>query len=342
MTKSALIAGVTGQDGAYLAEFLLEKGYAVRALVYRHQPEGIDSGNVEFVSGNILEPDSLDQAAQGCGIICHMACQHDLFGPPKFERFNSEVFDNSVKGTFNMLEAARKAGCVKQFVYTSSDAVFAAIFKKYDSPITEQVQVFPRPGRMYAVAKALGEDMCRYYLQAYDLPYTVLRIGWSLGPEDLLKTFGFDFWGRFASPQERQALAPELAGGKAVVEPVCPDGRSVSIHLGDADDTAEGIILAIEKQEKALNQIFFGIKKLMDQEAKSSETLSLIKTAILPQARQSLESALSGYGVDKVDFLSLLDTQVTLLDWEIKYHRELADYEQTLANLEQTVGKSLF
>jgi len=100
--------------------------------------------------------------------------------------------------------------------------------------------------------------------------------------------------------------------------------------------------VAQEAYNKARNQIFLGIKKLMDQEAKSSETLTLIKTAILPQARQSLESALAGYGVDKVDFLSLLDTQVTLLDWEIKYHRELADYEQTLANLEQTVGKSLF
>ena len=100
--------------------------------------------------------------------------------------------------------------------------------------------------------------------------------------------------------------------------------------------------VAQEAYNKARNQIFLGIKKLIDQEAKSSETLTLIKTAILPQARQSLESALAGYGVDKVDFLSLLDTQATLLDWEIKYHRELADYEQNLANLEQTVGKSLF
>ena len=100
--------------------------------------------------------------------------------------------------------------------------------------------------------------------------------------------------------------------------------------------------VAQEAYNKVRNQIFLGIKKLMDQEAKSSETLTLIKTAILPQARQSLESALAGYGVDKVDFLSLLDTQVTLLNWEIKYHRELADYEKTLAKLEQTVGKSLF
>ncbi len=100
--------------------------------------------------------------------------------------------------------------------------------------------------------------------------------------------------------------------------------------------------VAQEAYNKAKNQIFLGIKELMDQEAKSSETLKLIKTAILPQARQSLESALAGYGVDKVDFLTLLNNQVTLLGWEIKYHRELADYEKTLAALEQTVGKSLF
>ena len=100
--------------------------------------------------------------------------------------------------------------------------------------------------------------------------------------------------------------------------------------------------VAQEAYNKARNQIFLSIKELMDKEAKSSETLKLIKTAILPQARQSLDSALAGYGVDKVDFLTLLNNQVTLLDWEIKYHRELANYEQTLANLEQTVGKSLF
>ncbi len=100
--------------------------------------------------------------------------------------------------------------------------------------------------------------------------------------------------------------------------------------------------VAQEAYNKAKNQIFLRIKELMDQETKSSETLKLIKTAILPQARQSLDSAMAGYGVDKVDFLTLLDTQVTLLDWEIKYHRELTNYEQTLANLEQTVGKSLF
>ncbi len=90
------------------------------------------------------------------------------------------------------------------------------------------------------------------------------------------------------------------------------------------------------------NNIFLKIKGITDEEARTGETLSLIKTGILPQARQSLEAALAGYSVDKVDFLTLLNNQVTLFNWEIKYHRELTTYEKNLADLERTVGKDLF
>ena len=93
---------------------------------------------------------------------------------------------------------------------------------------------------------------------------------------------------------------------------------------------------------KAKNQIFLAIKIALDKEAKGSQLIKLIKSGIIPQARQSLESALAAYSVDKVDFLTLIDNQVTLLKWEIKYHRELTDYEQNLAMLENLVGKELF
>ena len=97
-----------------------------------------------------------------------------------------------------------------------------------------------------------------------------------------------------------------------------------------------------EGYDKAKNQVYLAIKIALDQEAKSSKLIKLIKTGIIPQARQSLESALAAYSVDKVDFLTLIDNQVTLLKWEIKYHRELTDYEQNLAMLENLVGKELF
>lgn len=90
------------------------------------------------------------------------------------------------------------------------------------------------------------------------------------------------------------------------------------------------------------NQVFLKIKELMEEEKQGADTLSLIGKGIIPQARQSLESALGGYPVDKVDFLTLLDNQVTLFKWEIKYHKELTDYEKNLAELEHVVGKQLF
>jgi outer membrane protein, heavy metal efflux system len=97
-----------------------------------------------------------------------------------------------------------------------------------------------------------------------------------------------------------------------------------------------------ESFNAAKNDVFLKIKLIMDREVKARKLISLIKTGIIPQARQTLESSMGAYTVDKVDFLTLIENQVTLLQWEIKYHRELADYEQNLAALEHVVGQPLF
>jgi len=102
------------------------------------------------------------------------------------------------------------------------------------------------------------------------------------------------------------------------------------------------ILTAKDSLNAAKNDVFLKIKLVMDREIKTRNLINLIKKGIIPQARQSLESALAGYSVDKVDFLTLIDNQVTLLKWEIKYHRQLTDYEQNLAALEHVVGQKLF
>ncbi len=107
-------------------------------------------------------------------------------------------------------------------------------------------------------------------------------------------------------------------------------------------ETAYKVEMASETYNKAKNQIFLKIKGLVDKERQGDKTLQLIEQGILPQARQSLESALAGYTVDKVDFLTLLSNQVTLFKWQIKYHRELTDYEKNLAEVEHSAGKNLF
>lgn len=89
-------------------------------------------------------------------------------------------------------------------------------------------------------------------------------------------------------------------------------------------------------------QLFQQIQQLLVEAEMHREEAELFRTAIIPQAEQSLSSAMAGYQVDSVDFLTLLNNQVTLYSYEIDYHRHLAEYEKTLAALEAAVGRRLF
>ncbi len=69
--------------------------------------------------------------------------------------------------------------------------------------------------------------------------------------------------------------------------------------------------------------------------------VALLETGLVPQSRQSLDSSRSGYQVDKVDFLSLIDSQVRLLDAELSLVRAIADRRAAFAALESAVGREL-
>ena len=71
---------------------------------------------------------------------------------------------------------------------------------------------------------------------------------------------------------------------------------------------------------------------------KNQRLLELYKTGIIPQAEESLESSIAGYQNDKVDFLSLLDSELTLFQFRLDYHRFLADYHKSMAEIEALIG----
>lgn len=72
---------------------------------------------------------------------------------------------------------------------------------------------------------------------------------------------------------------------------------------------------------------------------RASKQVSLFKTGIIPQARQTVASMLSGYQVNKVDFLNLLRSQITLFNYETQYWKALTEANQALAQLAAVVGK---
>jgi outer membrane protein TolC len=76
--------------------------------------------------------------------------------------------------------------------------------------------------------------------------------------------------------------------------------------------------------------------------AKTSEKLlDLYSKGIIPQATLSLDSAIAGYEVGKVDFLTLLDNLVTLFNFELAYYIQLAEYQKALARIEENIGMVL-
>jgi outer membrane protein TolC len=72
---------------------------------------------------------------------------------------------------------------------------------------------------------------------------------------------------------------------------------------------------------------------------RTERQVELYKTGIIPQAGMQIKSALSAYTVNKIDFMTLLDSQMTLYRYELEYHEALTEYEKNLSSLEAAVGK---
>ena len=103
---------------------------------------------------------------------------------------------------------------------------------------------------------------------------------------------------------------------------------------------AKADIQAIEAQYQAMrNEIQFMITDMATMIQRVERQLELYKTGIIPQANLQLSSAMSAYRVNKADFMTLLDSRMTLYKYELEYHLALTEYEKNVANLEAVVGK---
>lgn len=107
------------------------------------------------------------------------------------------------------------------------------------------------------------------------------------------------------------------------------------------EETALKVAMAKEQYNNLRNEVFFQIDSTLQELKRDDQLIELYKTGIIPQATQSLNSAISGYQVDKVDFITMLHNQLTLFNYEIDYYRVLSDFEKKLAELEAVVGQQL-
>jgi len=101
-------------------------------------------------------------------------------------------------------------------------------------------------------------------------------------------------------------------------------------------------ILATEAQYRAMkNEVLFMITDMASMIQRGERQIELYKTGILPQAGLQINSAMSSYRVNKADFMTLLDSQMTLYKYELEYHQALTEYQKNVASLGAAIGKQI-
>ncbi len=98
------------------------------------------------------------------------------------------------------------------------------------------------------------------------------------------------------------------------------------------------VLDAERRYDAARNEVGYRISELLSEITRYNEEIDLFRTGLIPQSRASLDSALSGYEVNKVDFLTLVTNQLTLYNLELEFYRAVSEREVRIAQLEFAVG----
>ena len=167
-TKRALITGITGQDGSYLAEFLLEKGYEVHGMVRRastetfQRLEGIRD-SITLHTGDLLDQRSLGDVMRDCEPeeIYNLAAMSFVAASWSQPVLTAEF---TAVGVTRILEAMREVSPDARFYQASSSEMFGQVL---EVPQTERTPFYPRSP--YGVAKCYGHFITVNYRESYDL-----------------------------------------------------------------------------------------------------------------------------------------------------------------------------
>jgi GDPmannose 4,6-dehydratase len=168
MSKRALITGITGQDGSYLAEFLLEKGYKVYGLRRRTSVPIMDNiehikDEIEFIEGDLLDPSSLIHAVKVSNPdeVYNLAAQSFVGTSWTQPELTGQV---TALGVTNILDAVRLIKPEAKFYQASSSEMFG---KVVETPQKETTPFYPRSP--YGVAKVYGHWITVNYRESFNM-----------------------------------------------------------------------------------------------------------------------------------------------------------------------------
>jgi dihydroflavonol-4-reductase len=219
---TSLVTGGSGFVGAAIVRRLLDAGHEVRALVRPTSPranlEGLD---VEVVTGDLLDFESVAAAAKGCDALFHVAADYRLWTPNP-----AEIYECNVTGTANVIHAAVAAG-VSRIVYTSSVATLGIVPGGAPSDEQTPVSIADMVGH-YKRSKFLAEAEVRRLIARENLPIVIVNPSAPVGPRDIKPT-----------PTGRMIV--EAAAGRM------PAYVETGLNVVHVEDVAEGHLRAYER-----------------------------------------------------------------------------------------------
>ncbi len=180
--KKILVTGADGFIGSHLTEELVKQGYDVKAFVYYNSfnswgwidslPKEIKT-KIEIFSGDIRDPNGVRTAMEGCDTVFHLAA---LIGIPFSYHSQDSYIDTNIKGTLNVLQAARLLNTERVLVTSTSEVYGTAQFV----PIDEK---HPFQGQSPYSATKIGADrIAESFYRSFELPVTIVRPFNTYGP----------------------------------------------------------------------------------------------------------------------------------------------------------------
>lgn len=180
--KTVLVTGADGFIGSHLVERLIDEGNKVKAFVYYNSFNSwgwLDTfpkeklKNIEIFAGDVRDPNGVRTAVKGVDVIYHLAA---LIAIPYSYHSPDSYVDTNIKGTLNILQAARDSNVERVLVTSTSEVYGTAMYV----PIDEK---HPKQGQSPYSASKIGADaMADSFYRSFNLPVTIVRPFNTFGP----------------------------------------------------------------------------------------------------------------------------------------------------------------
>lgn len=180
--EKILVTGADGFIGSHLVEHLIDEGYNVRAFVFYNSFNSwgwldtlpsVIKNKLNVFSGDIRDPHGVKSAMVGCDAVMHLAA---LIGIPYSYHSPDTYIDTNIKGTLNILQAARELN-IRRVLHTSTSEVYGTA---QFVPITEE---HPLQGQSpYSASKIGADQLALSFFRSFQTPVTIIRPFNTYGP----------------------------------------------------------------------------------------------------------------------------------------------------------------